>query len=101
MKMTITPLFEPFIRKIQPDNYLDKLTVHFTTKNIISKEKTLTKTGKEAEIEQGFINYNENITFKMEPETFENIVKAMSDKKEVIIEKDPSKNRRRKNSLLL
>lgn len=70
------------------DNYLDKLTVHFTTKNIISKEKKLTKTGKEAEIEQAFINYDNHISFKMEPETFEKIVKAMSDNKEVIIEKN-------------
>lgn len=70
------------------DNYLDKLTVHFTTKNIISKEKKLTKTGKEAEIEQAFINYDDHITLKMNPDTFEDIVKAMSDNKEVIIEKD-------------
>ena len=70
------------------DNYLDKLTVHFTTKNIISKEKKLTKTGKEVEIEQAFVNYNERITLKMDPDTFEDIVKAMSDNKEVIIEKD-------------
>lgn len=70
------------------DNYLDKLTVHFTTKNIISKEKKLTKTGKEVEIEQAFVNYNEHITLKMDPDTFEDIVKAMSDNKEVIIEKD-------------
>lgn len=70
------------------DNYLDKLTVHFTTKNIISKEKTLTKTGKETEIEQGFINYNDHITLKMDPDTFEDIVKAMSNNKEVIIEKN-------------
>lgn len=72
------------------DNYLDKLTVHFTTKNIISKEKKLTKTGKEAEIEKAFINYGNHITFKMEPDTFQKIVKAMSDNKEVIIEKDGS-----------
>lgn len=70
------------------DNYLDKLTVHFTTKNIISKEKKVTKTGKEAEIEQAFVNYNEHITLKMDPDTFEDIVKAMSDNKDVIIEKD-------------
>lgn len=72
------------------DNYLDKLTIHFTTKNIISKEKKVTKTGKEAEIEQAFINYDNHITFKMEPDTFEKIVKAISDNKEVIIEKDGS-----------
>lgn len=70
------------------DNYLDKITVHFTTKNIISKEKQLTKTGKEAEIEQGSINYDNHITLKMDPDTFEDIVKAMSDNKEVIIEKN-------------
>lgn len=70
------------------DNYLDKLTVHFTTKNIISKEKQLTKTGKEAEIEKAFINYDNHITLKMDPDTFEEIVKAMSDNKEVIIEKE-------------
>ena len=69
------------------DNYLEKLTVHFTTKNIISKEKQLTKTGKEAEIEKAFINYDNHITLKMDPDTFEEIVKAMSDNKEVIIEK--------------
>ena len=61
------------------DNYLDKLTVHFTTKNIISKE---------TKIEQAFINYDNHITFKMEPDTFQKIVKAMSDNKEVIIEKN-------------
>lgn len=72
------------------DNYLDKLTVHFTTKNIISKEKKLTKTVKEAEIQEAFINYDNHITFKMEPDTFEKIVKAISDNKEVIIEKDGS-----------
>ena len=70
------------------DNYLDKLTVHFTTKNIISKEKKVTKTGKEAEIEQAFVNYDNHITLKMDPDTFEEIVKAMSDNKEVIIEKN-------------
>ena len=70
------------------DNYLDKLTVHFTTKNIISKEKKVTKTGKETKIEQAFINYDNHITFKMEPDTFQKIVKAMSDNKEVIIEKN-------------
>lgn len=70
------------------DNYLEKLTVHFTTKNIISKEKQLTKTGKEAEIEKAFINYDNHITLKMDPDTFEEIVKAMSDNKEVIIEKN-------------
>lgn len=70
------------------DNYLEKITVHFTTKNIISKEKTLTKTGKKAEIEQAFINYDNHITLKMDPDTFEDIVKAMSDNKEVIIEKN-------------
>ena len=70
------------------DNYLDKLTVNFTTKNIISKEKKVTKTGKEAEIEQAFINYDNHITLKMDPDTFEEIVKAMSDNKEVIIEKN-------------
>lgn len=70
------------------NNYLNKLTVHFTTKNIISKEKTLTKTGGEAEIEQAIINYDNHITLKMDPDTFEEIVKAMSDNKEVIIEKN-------------
>ena len=70
------------------DNYLEKLTVHFTTKNIISKEKQLTKTGKEAEIEKAFINYDNHIALKMDPDTFEDIVKAMSNNKEVIIEKN-------------
>lgn len=81
------------IRTIYSENttnkYLDKLAVHFTTKSVISKDKKLTETGKSVETEQAFVNYNDRITFKMEPDTFEEIVKTMSDKKEVIIEKDP------------
>lgn len=70
------------------DNYLDKLTVHFTTKSVISKDKKLTKTGGKAQIENAIINYDNHIVFKMDPDTFEDIVKAMSNNKEVIIEKN-------------
>ena len=61
--------------------------INLNSKNDRVADFTIHYQNKNENDKQAFINYNDHITLKMDLDTFEDIVKAMSNNKEVIIEK--------------